>query len=403
MTAYRCLVAAATGPARWETVDAISQDALLARLRSLGLTALDVRGGAPTLVDRLNAPVSLGSRPGIAEQALILTQLAMLVRSGMPVDRSVDLLRDQAPRAGQRALLQAVLGDIREGRSLGVALEARGLFPAYVIGVIRAAERAGRLADALTSLATRMTAVAATRRALVTALTYPAAVLVATLAALALVLTTVVPQFAPVFEGNEVRLPTLTRGVLAMSAFVTGHGPILVLLILGLPVLLIALLRSVAGQSVINRYRRYIPGMRLRDQYLAAQLTGLLGTLTGNGVTVVAALPLARGAIASARWRAHLVKVEQGVREGQSLSASLGTADLMPRTAIRLIEVGERGGQLAATCAQASMIMGDAAQARIERIVALANPVAIIALGGVVAMLVGGVMLGIFALGDFAG
>ncbi|HMJ92942.1 MAG TPA: type II secretion system F family protein, partial [Allosphingosinicella sp.] len=75
----------------------------------------------------------------------------------------------------------------------------------------------------------------------------------------------------------------------------------------------------------------------------------------------------------------------------------------VPTTAVRLIQVGERSGQLADTCARASQIMGEAARARIDRIVSLANPIAIVTLGGIVAMLVAGVMLGIFSLGDFAG
>jgi general secretion pathway protein F len=259
------------------------------------------------------------------------------------------------------------------------------------------------LGPALTALAERMTAVAATRRQLVTALTYPAAVLTATVLALTLVLTMVVPQFVPIFEGEEERLPSLTRAVLGLSNAVTEHGILLLLAIIALSLLLWALIRSSAGSAFVQAHRHRIPGLGLRDQYLAAELTGVLGTLVGNGVPVIAALPLARGAIGSTRWQAHLTTVQQAVREGVSLSRALARGNFVPSTAVRLIEVGERGGQLAETCLKASAIMGEAAKARIDRVVALANPIAIILLGGLVAMLVAGVMLGIFALGDFVG
>lgn len=403
MTEYRCLVVSPEGRSVWRTVDAPSEKGAIARLVGDGLTPIEVKTGAMGLMERLNQPLAFGRSLGIAEQSLILTQLATLIRAGLPIDRCLDLLREQSPRASQRDMLAQVLGGIRGGQSLAFALEQQSAFPGYVIGVIRSAERSGRLGEALTALAERLTASAATRRALVTALTYPAAVLVATLIALALVLVLVVPQFEPIFAGQEEKLPGLTRAVLALSGLVTGHGLLLLAILILVPAGLFLMLRSEAGGALVQRLRGSIPGLGLRDQYLAAQFTGIFATLVGNGVTVIKALPLARTAIASERWRKHIAEVELRVREGATLSRALASGAFVPATAVRLIEVGEKSGQLADTCGKASEIMGDAARARIDRIVALANPIAIITLGGIVAMLVAGVMLGIFALGDFAG
>lgn len=403
MTEYRCLVLSPEGREVWRVIDAPSEKGAVARLTADGLTPLAVKSGAMSISDRLNQPVSFGLGLGIAEQSLFFTQLAMLIRSGLPIDRSLDLLREQSPRPGQKDILAQVLASVRSGNGLAHALERQQAFPGYAVGVIRSAERAGRLGDALTSLAERMTAVAATRRQLVTALTYPAAVLAATLLALALVLTLVVPQFEPIFAGEDGRLPALTRLVLVLSAAVRDYG-LLLLVGLGLaPAAILLFLRSGRGASLIQRLRHRIPGLGLRDQYLAAQFTGVFATLVGNGVTVVRALPLARTAIGSERWRRHIIEVEKRVREGATLSGALAGGAFVPKTAIRLIEVGERSGKLAETCQKASQILGEAARARIDRIVSLANPVAIVTLGGLVAMLVAGVMLGIFALGDFAG
>lgn len=403
MTAFRCLIVSGEGRAGWRTVEALSEAAAISELVADGLTPLDVKSGAQTLMERLNQPVRLGRSLGLSEQSLILTQLAMLVRSGLPVDRSLDLLRDQAPRARQRELLGEVMAKVRSGTGLAEAMKGRDIFPGYVIGVIRSAERSGRLGDALTSLSVRMNSAAATRRQLVTALSYPAAILAATLIALLLVLTVVVPQFEPLFEGEKARLPMLTLWVLALSQLATERGLFLILGSAAFPLAIMLLIRSTGGTALIQRHRRRIPGLGLRDQYLAGQLLGILATLIANGVAVVAALPLARETIGSARWRVHMAEVERRVREGSSLSAALSASDLVPRTAIRLLQVGERSGQLARTSHEASTIIGEAARARIERIVALANPIAIVTLGGLVAMLVAGVMLGIFAMGDFAG
>lgn len=355
------------------------------------------------MMERLNQPIRFGRNLGLAEQSLILTQLALLVQSGLPVDRSLDLLRDQAPRARQRELLAEVLAKVRSGAGLARALEKGNIFPGYVIGVIRSAEKSGRLGDALASVSERMNAAAATRRQLVTALSYPAAILLATMLALLLILTLVVPQFEPVFEGEEARLPTLTKWVLRLSHLASEQGFAILALFALFPSSVVVMLRSHAGAALLQNHRHRLPGLKLRDQYLAGQLIGILATLLSNGVPVVAALPLARETMGSQRWRLHLAEVERRVREGASLSRALSTSDLVPPTAIRLLQVGERSGQLARTCQEASAIIGQAARARIDRVVALANPIAIVTLGGLVAMLVAGVMLGIFAMGDFAG
>jgi type II secretory pathway component PulF len=252
-------------------------------------------------------------------------------------------------------------------------------------------------------LAERLTLASATRRQLLTALTYPAAILTATVAALVIVLTLVVPQFQPIFAGQEDRLPGLTRVVLELSNAVTGEPWLMLGLVTGVPLAAFVLVRSSRGRRWMDAHSHRVPLIGLRDQYLAAQFTGILSTLLGNGVRVIDALPLVREAIGSRHWQAHISEVERRIREGSTLSAALAVDGLLPITAVRLIEVGERSGKLAATCGHASAIIGEAARARIERIVALVNPIAIITLGGIVAALVGGVMLGIFALGDFAG
>ena len=403
MSAWRCLVLTADGRSDWREVEARDRWDAVSQLTIEGLTPLDVRTGTPGLIEKLNQPMDFGRKLRLSEQSLILTQMATLVETGLPVDRSLDLLRDQAPRARQRDLLGMALTMVRGGSGLAAAFEGLKCFPDYVIGVLRAAERSGKLGQALRSVADRLNRSAATRQQLITALTYPAAVLTATVLALVLVLTTVVPQFASVFEGEEARLPTLTRFVLALSAAATAHG--LSFALFG-TLTLIGMwlwLRSSSGRAFLRKHGRSIPGAGLRDQHLAAPFTGVFATLIHNGLTAIAALPLARASVGSVAWRDGLMRAEQQIREGSRLSAALAATELMPSTAVRLIEVGERSGRLAQTCARASDILGQAAKARVDRIVSLANPLAIITLGGLVGLLVAGVMLGIFAIGDIAG
>jgi len=403
MTSWRCLVVSQEGRRDWRIVDAHDQQNAVARLIAEGLTPIEVRCGAASLIERLNQPVRLGRGLSIGDQASIMTQLATLIRSGLPVDRSLDLLREQARNARIRGMLAGMIAHVRGGGTPAAALDRIKSFPAYVIGVVRAAERSGRLDEALTALAAQLNLSASTRSRLVTALTYPLAVLAATLIALTLVLTMVIPQFEPIFSGQEDKLPTLTRLVLGISRAVNNHGALLLFGVVLVPLLLWMMLRSAWGTALLNDHSRRIPGLRLRDQYIAGQFIGIFATLVGNGVSVVNALPLARDAIASPRWRRYVDGIEQAIRAGSRLSTAMAREALLPQAAIRLIEVGEHSGQLPQTCRDASTVISENVRARIERIVALANPIAIISLGGLVGFLVAGVMLGIFSLGDFAG
>lgn len=401
MNEWRCLALTAEGNRDWRRVIAHDARHAAAQLADEGLLALEVRSGAPTLLEILNRPI--GGSVGSADQALILTQLTMLLRAGVPLDRSLDLLREQMPRSSQRAYLAEVLSRVRSGDRLAAALACRPVFPAYVTGVVAAAERSGQLTDAIDLLAGRMRDFATARRELITALTYPIAVLAATMLALVIVVTIVIPQFEPLFAGQEARLPWVTQAVLGFSTTMREQGFVVLGVLLLVALLTILVLRSGSGEATLARVRHRIPGMGLRDQFLGARFATLLGTLLESGVTLVAALPLAREALGSRRWRDWCAAIERRLREGQLLSAAMRHDPLLSSAAIRLAEVGEQGGRLGEALGEAGRIMHTSAKARIDRIVALANPIAIMLLGGLVAFLVGGVMLGIFALGDFAG
>jgi type II secretory pathway component PulF len=400
MIQFRCQVIDHDG-VRHELVRRASDETMMLReLMAEGYTPLGLRSGQKTLIERLNQPIRTGG--GNADQAIILRQLAILVNAGIPVDRSLDLLGDQIERRASRLMLQRMLADIRAGRSLADAIESVGTFPTWVTGLLRSAESGGHIGQVLTDAADRMTKMAETRRRLVTALIYPAAVLCMAIVALAIILTLVIPEFQPVFEGEEARLPLLTRLVLDLSQIGLRFGLMSAFSVIAAIGLLAIWIRSSAGQTLRNSKPFLFPGQRLRNQYVVAQFCGLLSTLLLNGVDAVRALQLAAESLTSPRWRTQLNIALQKVREGQAVSRALGAAPAIPHTVLRMIEVGENSGQLGRTCHEAARIMNEISGQRIERIVSLVNPIAILLLGGLVAMLVAGVMLGIFALGDVA-
>ncbi len=403
MMEFRCQVIDRDGKNTVIMREAISEEQCVTELVSQGFTPLKLRTGIANWIELLNSPIKLSGNSGTSEQAVFLRQLSILVVADLPVDRSLDMLRDQASSSRQKQAVAKILSDVRAGQSLAKAMECESNFPAWVIGIVRASETGGNLGAALTQAADRMSSLASTRRALITDMTYPMAVLIATIIALMLVLTLVVPQFEPIFAGSEDKLPSLTRAVLWLSDNASEFGIIGLLIIFSISIGGWLFLKSDIGCALRENKPSLFPGQKLRDQYIAAQFSGLFSTLLLNGVHVVRAFSLASDAISSTRWKRQLQSTLEKVREGERLSSALSKAKAYPDTARRLVEVGERSGRLGETCREASKIMNDIASQRIEVIVSLVNPIAIILLGGAVAMLVAGVMLGIFALGDFAG
>ncbi len=401
MTEYRCLTVNSEGEKAWQRLSAADEAACVAQLSRQNKVALHITTGEMSWQERLNQPISLSFASRQAN-ALEIRQLATLVSAGLPVDRSLDLLRDQFADKRQQSRYAAILESVRSGESLGGAMADIGGYPKWALGIVKAAQAGGNLATALSAVAERLEREQSVRSRLITALTYPAAVMLATIAALIIVLTVVVPQFSPIFEGEEDKLPSLTLAVLWLSENTATYG--LVILLLSLAILGFAIYATqIASLDTKRKIKRFLPATGLRDQYIAAQYTGLLATLILNGVKAVRALSLARDGLSSASWVEEMQVVERKVREGVRLSEAFAQSQLFPTTAARLVEVGERSGTLGGTLLQASNIMGDSVNARLERIVSLVNPIAIIMLGAIVALLVAGVMLGIFSLGDFAG
>ena len=403
MIEWRCLTLSTEGKKDWRRVLAINERAAANSLIDEGLVPLDIRSGPMALSEILRQPIHIGPPISMGDQALMLTQIAMLLRAGMPIDRSIDLLRDQMPKRGQRIYLADVLARIRGGDTLARSLECRKIFPVYVTGVIAAAEGAGNLDHAFAILSDRMNEIAKAQRELTTALTYPLAILVATILSIFVIVTLVIPQFEPIFAGESARLPLLTNIVLWLSQSLKAGFATFIATIAGTTGLIIAWMKYGSGREWIARHQRIIPFMQLRDQYLAANFATIMGMLLENGLPVIKALPLTRSSLASVRWRNWCAGVEHHLRAGHPLSQALRIETLLPIAVVRLTEVGEQGGRLGEALTEAGRILHANAKARLDRIIALASPVAIAALGAIVALLIGGVMLGIFALGDFAG
>lgn len=381
---------------------ATENDVALILLRE-GLTPISIVKRDGGLIDILNRPIALGPRQRVSDVALFCEQIGTMIASGLTVEQALRVISKQRTERQTTKTAQRLLPRIQTGMSLSAALAMESDLPPYLTGMIRAAETGGKLSEGLADAGRYMQRQASTRSGLLNALAYPAVVLITVVIALALVLVIVIPSFEPIFAGEEHQLPAITQAVLWLSNLAVHHM---------LNVSLFTAWTMLMGSAVLYQFptlRHWIHTRisHLRPLQLATQLDvsrvlGVMGMLFRSGVEVSEAVALAARAAASSRLRTALESTSRQLREGVSISAALGSVGAIPGDTHALIEVGEHTGELGETTLRAAQLLESDTSYQIARLVALANPIAIIFLGISVGLVVGGVMLGILSINQLA-
>lgn len=398
------------------SVEAATTTDAARQVMAQGRFPISVRAERIGWAARLDHPLLTNDRLGLAELALFAEQLADLVRAGVTIEQALDLLApggrvggSATEREGDRRdralgrLAQRLLRRVREGASLSAALRQEPAVPPAFAGVIQGAEGAGALAVGLASLAVSLQRQSETRERIRTALAYPAMVLVVALLAVVFVLTAVIPEFAPLFAGEERRLPMVTRGVLWLSALLTGR-----LLWAGLTLLLTAVLvrviwrRSPGLRQRLWRLALRMPPVRYALRLDLAQATRVMGALLESGMEASQAMQLAGEAASFERNRQGFAQGARLLREGESLSQVYAALPQMPDAAASLLAVGERAGQAGTAASRAAQLIETDTNRRVNRLLATLNPVAVITLGALVALFIGAIMLGILSINQLA-
>jgi general secretion pathway protein F len=396
---FRCVALDTQGMSHESMILATSEAQAVAQLGAKGLTPILITQRGPSLVEVLSREVNFSRSLSMSELTALTERLALLLGAGLTITQCFDLEARGAGRKATKAFASRQLARINEGQSLAESLIQEPGLPAYFVGVVRAAERGGRLAQGLDGLARSMKLANQTKQQLLASLTYPALVLMSTLIALIFVLVYVIPNFEPLFEGETARLPWLTRAVLALSHAVNGHA--LLLLVSGMAALLGLWLLS-RSQAYQNWWQARLASSSglfdlIRTIY-AGRTCRVMGTQLCNGVPVPEALDAAADAAGSRFYDKRLKACALRIREGASMADVMAQSQLFPETAVKLAQVGEVSGRLGPMLIEAAQLFEAQAKLRLERLVAVANPLAIMLLGGLVAAMIASVMIGIFSI-----
>lgn len=404
MPAYSFEALDAQGATQKGLIDADTAKAARGLLRGRGLVPLSVEpamAAASTGGGRgLNMTLWGGRVFSATTLAVWTRQLAGLVSSGLPLERALSALAEEAEKDDQRRLVASLRAEVNAGAAFATALaqHPREFSPIYT-GVIAAGEQSGQLGGVLESLADDLETREALKNKLIGASLYPAIVTVVAIVIVVFLVSYVVPQVAGVFAGSKRALPFLTVVMLAISAFVRSYG----WLMLGGFVALV-LTVAVARRNGAIRMRMDAAWLRLplvgrlARGFNAARFTGTLAMLSGAGVPILRALQTAAETLSNRAMREDALDALVLVREGAPLASALASKKRFPPLVAMFARLGEQTGQLPVMLQRAAAQLGAEVQRRAMHLATILEPLLIVVMGVVVMLIVLAVLMPIIQL-----
>lgn len=377
-------------------VRAASSRAAQEEMRRQGLHVFEARRGdvsVSDLIPRIGKAVS-------TERFLLFNQeLLALVRAGLPIVQSFDIMLERQ----KDKRFREILSDIREKLTSGVALSDAfasygDLFPPIYSTSLRAGERSGDLEGVLKRFLRYQKIIVNLRKRVIGALVYPAILIFLSGAMIFVMVTYVIPKFADFFTGFGAELPWFTQMAIT---FATGLRDNVVLVLAGTvaAVLLLNYWIRTSGRLVWDRFKLHLPfAGGVLHRFAIMQFTQSLGTLLAGGTPMVPAIEIASQSISNKLVSSKIEGIVQNVREGEPLWRSLDATGVISDLAVEMIKVGESTGALTEMLANVSEFYDEEIEARLSRMVAAIEPIILVFMGIVIAVLLYAFYLPLFRL-----
>ncbi len=388
------------GEIRQQTIDADSEQEIRDRYTDQGFLIYTVRPRTPA-VPFARALARRGRKINVEKFLIFNQQFVTLVRAGLPILKSLDLLADRLtdPKLGR--YIKQVRDEVRNGALLSEAFRQAGVFPAIYVTSVMAGEKSGSLPEVLDRFLTYQKLALAVRKKLLLSLLYPAFLIVLVGALIVFLVTYVVPSFAQLYQSMQAKLPMATQILVAVGTTARNYLLALVGGLAGIVVLFNLWARGESAQAHIDAVKRRTPLLGdIWVKYQVAQLSRVLSTLLIGGIPLVQALETAAESLTSKLLRRALDTARQKVREGESLSNALSGTGIFPGLSIDMIEVGESTGALPAMLGSVAEFYEDDVNTQMTAALSLIEPVIMIFMGTFVAFVLVALYLPIFSLAD---
>jgi type IV pilus assembly protein PilC len=397
---FRCRVATATGQISEATYVAETEARLRAELEDKGLYLLSVKGGGGAL-GRLQFALPTRRRIRTPEFIIFNQELATLLKAGLPLVQSLDILRKRVPSPIMRGVLTDVYEKVRSGTSLSDAFEAQHLFPGVYTASLMAGEKSGSLEQVIRRYVQHMKVLNSARSHVVSALIYPVVLVFLSAGVVGLIVFKVVPEFADFYAqfGHGAELPLSTRIVVVISTNLVSSAGLVLTTIAGIAAAIVLTFRQPAQRRRLHAAILRLPYFGpLARRFATAQTSRTLATLLSGGIPLVNALEVAARSTGNLSMADHLMTVARQVREGGSLAQALAEREVFPHVAVEMVEVGESTGAMAEMLNSVADFYDEENETSLTRFSNLVQPLLLILMGAVIAALLLSLYMPLFKL-----
>src|SRR5438477_4944451 len=377
MGQFLCRVADAEGRVFSHVEPATSLEEARQKLveRGLYVYSVESRGGRLAGLLRQRS----GRQIGGSEFVILNQQFNTLIKAGLPILKSLDLLATRATAPKLRPVISQIRDRVREGKSLSEAVDEAGVFSKVYSTAILAGEKSGNLPGVLDYYIAYQRVSTGVRKKILASLVYPTLLICVAVIIVTYLVTAVIPKFALLYHDLNVELPAPTRLLIALTVdyrFVF-LGAVASLALAAAGIFLWS--RTDEGGAAFDRFKFRLPviGDTLL-KFQVAQFSRTLATLLTGGTPLVAGLQTASDAIASRLVRGTVGQATQMVREGESLHGALASQGVMPPLALDMIEVGESSGALAPMLTSVAEFYEDEVNLKLAAMGSLIGPMMLI-------------------------
>jgi type IV pilus assembly protein PilC len=399
---FRCRLGTPGG----EIIEGIYAAETEARLRQefeeKGLYVLGISRAGGATFGRLRLPTR--ARVSTREFLVFNQELATLLKAGMPLVQSLDILRRRVANPLFKSVLDDVYERVRAGNSLSEAFEAHGtLFPGVYTASLLAGEKSGSLEQVIRRYVSYVKVVATVKRKTVSALVYPVILLMLSLGVVSIIVLRVVPEFGLFYQQFDRPLPLSTRLIVQVSDFVRTYFLLIIGVVVVGGLMFWAWMREPAQRERFDRWVLQLPGLgQIARKFSISQAARTLATLLGGGIPLVNAIDVAARSIRNRYIARELQSAGQQVREGRALAAAMNESGAFSDVAIKMVEVGESTGALQEMLNSLADFYDEEIDTNLARFITLVEPILLVVMGIIIAGLLLSLYMPLFNMGSLS-
>ncbi len=379
-------------------IDATSTDRAMSALKAEGLVPVKVQEASIFTKD-----VQIGAKKATPHDlALFCGQFESILNAGVPVIDALGMLAEQTENKDFAKSIIEVKNSVEGGESLGGAMAARrDVYPSMLVSMVQAGEASGSLEVSLNRMATQFDKDERLKATIKKAMTYPCVVLVVMFVVILVLLYYVIPTFMNMFADMDIKMPALTMFVMNASDFVQNYWYIIAAVVVVVAIAWKTFSSTMTGKTLIGKFTLWCP---LTKNFVmktsSARLARTLSTLTAAGISMIDALDITAKTMSNVIIRMAVIDAKEDVKKGMPLSEPLRRSGIFPPMLIHMTKIGENTGDMESMLTKMADYYDEEVENATQQLLAMLEPMITVVMAGLVAVIVGAVLMPMVALYD---